>query len=624
LKGVDPELLQAMTHRVAHRGPDGFGFAYAFLDETSRPEVIHNENRPPRCPRPVVGLGNRRLAIFDLSDRGNQPMQIADGAYSVTYNGEIYNHREIRVELERKGHLFRTCSDTEVLLKAYQEWGSECLLRFNGMWSFAIWDQRKQTLFCARDRFGVKPLYYALWNSTFFFASEIKQIVHLPGWSRRANARSAFVFLEQGIFDHSADTFFEGVFQLPAGHSLTLKVVDPFAPVMRQYWELSLQPRELRKEHEACEEFSERFSRAVALRLRSDVPVGYSLSGGLDSSSIVCQVRKMAVERSLPTFSACFDEPAIDEREFIRAVVSATGAESHLAFPSREGLWREIETILYHHDEPIAGSGVFAQWCVMREAREKSVPVLLGGQGGDEVFCGYQKYRYFYLWELLKKGDARLLSEVVQGMRNGTRNRWDLGELARYLPGPFPGRYSLARRIGSAETRQMLSSDPFHLGPRATLAERQKDDLTMASLPALLHYEDRNSMAHSIETRLPFLDYELVEFAINCPSFLKIRQGWSKWLLRQALAGILPDAVRARKTKLGFATPERNWLQTGLRDPERELWSPRSFRMARFMSAPDMTRETDKFLRAEMGALPASSLFRCVSLELWARVHGVN
>jgi asparagine synthase (glutamine-hydrolysing) len=612
-----------MTHRVAHRGPNGFGFAYFESGQGASHEIIHDENRSPKLKHPIVGLGNRRLAILDLSQLGNMPMQIENGAYCVTYNGEIYNYKEIRAELETHGFQFRTGTDTEVLLRSFQYWGAECLQRFNGMWSLAIWDRRRQQLFCARDRFGVKPFYYAWHENAFYFASEIKQILFGSNIPRVANPRTVYQFLEQGVADYSSHTFFENIFQLQPGHTLTLNVADSCDFVIRQYWELAIQPELTMKEEEALEGFRERFVQSVNLRLRSDVPVGASLSGGLDSSAVICEARRQSPKQEFQTFSAAFTEKTIDERKYVDAVANSIQAKANYAFPQGKRFWDDFDKLIYFHDEPIGSGSVFAQWCVMAEAKKQKVPVLLGGQGGDEVLCGYQKYHYFHLFHLLRQRRLSLVKEVVLSLQNGTRRGWDFADASRYLPARFRRALSVVQRLCPPEFKRSAEDPTVNIGSRNTLAERQKADLTFASLPILLHYEDRNSMAHSIESRLPFLDYRLVEFTVNCPSSVKFHNGWSKWILRQSMKDTLPDIIRKRKSKLGFDVPLEGWMQEGLRNGKRDVWDTRSLQMERFVNPANLAQETRKFLHSERGMLPSHFLFRPLSLEMWARVFDV-
>lgn len=622
--GFDPQTLVAMTNLVSYRGPDGFGFAFTRPGKDELVEIIYDQTRSPRQPRPVIGLGNRRLAILDTSALGNQPMQTGDGEYCITFNGEIYNYQEIRQELEEKGYRFGTGTDTEVILRAYQEWGEDCLQRFNGMWSFALWDRPRQRLFCARDRFGVKPFYYALASGSFYFGSEIKQVLHASGIARVANPPVVYNFLEWGLVDNSAETFFQGVHQLPGGNWLMLYLTDPLVPVIRRYWELRIKQEKKVDERETIEEFHSLFKNAVRLRLRSDVPIGFSLSGGLDSSAIVCEAKKIAPHVKYQTFSACFEEKTCDEREYISEILSATGDTGHWTFPDENSFWKTIQRIIYHQDEPLGSGGVFAQWCVMAEANKFRTPVILGGQGGDETLCGYQKYFYFYLWHLLLHGDPRFLRESVLWARNHTRSSWRLADANRYSPTLIRRSFSPTERLCTPEFRRQSSRLRSELGVSASIAERQRTDIMRVSLPCMLHSEDRNSMAHAVESRLPFLDYKLVEFIVNCPPSVKMRDGWSKWILRHSLKGTLPEKIRLRKTKLGFNTPEGKWVREGLRNGHRGIWETPRLRMGRFLDAANLTCESRKFLSNALGAVAANWLLRSMELELWAHVHSVS
>jgi asparagine synthase (glutamine-hydrolysing) len=623
-KGFEPSILMAMTHLIRYRGPDGYGFAFINRADAASGEIIHNEDRRPVNPVPVIGLGNRRLAILDTSTAGDQPMQIDDCRFCITFNGEIYNYKEIREELQQAGHRFRTGTDTEVILRSYQQWGPECLHRFNGMWAFALWDNTRRRLFCARDRFGVKPFYYALYNGNFFFGSEIKQILQASSMPRRANSPSVHALLEWGLVDHSEETFFEGVYQLLGGHSLTLDLSDSLSPVIQRYWELRVEPQNNLSPGEAIEEFHLRFRNAVKLRLRSDVPVGVCLSGGLDSSAILCQAKELAPGTHFQTFSACFDDPEIDEREYIVAAASATGSVNHRTFPDGHEFWDSIQSLIFHHDEPLGAAKTYSQWVIMRNARKLGTPVILGGQGSDEALCGYQKYHYFYFWQLLRDRDPKLLREVMMWLFNGTTTHGRFAAATRYLPGALRAPFSATERLCSGELRKNGSSWGKNLGAAGSIAERQKIDLLYATIPGFLRHEDRNSMAHSVESRHPFLDYRLVEFAVNCPPGFKLRDGWTKWLLRDAMKGVLPEKVRLRKTKLGFDAPEVAWMRLGLQNGQRQLWNTPKLRMERFLDGTNLARECQRFLRGAPYALPAGSLFPAISLELWAHVMNVS
>lgn len=623
-RGADPALLAAMTQIISYRGPDGFGFAFAQLGRTSPVTVFHNQ-APMTLPfSPVIGLGNRRLAILDTSPAGNQPMQSADGDLTVTYNGEIYNYKELRLELEKEGCEFRTNTDTEVLLHAYRIWGKECLQRFNGMWAFALWDRREQILFCARDRFGVKPFYYAEFQGAFYFGSEIKQILRAASLPKKANSKTVAYFLEWGLLDSSSETFFEGIAQLPGGHNLVLKPRESLAPQIDRYWDLKTEPESGLSDSEAERHFCDLFRSAVEIRLRSDVPLGVALSGGLDSSSVLCQAKVIAPQAHFQTFSACFEEKQLDEREYIEAALAKTQAVGNATYPREDDFWKSLRSMIYHHDEPVGSPAAYPQWCVMAESRSKNVPVILGGQGGDESLCGYQKYHFFYLWHLLRQVNPSFFRESFLWLKQGTKSYGNPGSVMRYLPGAFSTQFSLIRRIGTSTLTEILPSTHTQIGHASTIAERQKIDLISSSIPALLHHEDRASMAHSVESRLPFLDYRLVEFSLRCRTSLKLRNGWSKWLLRQSLAGVLPEKIRLRKTKLGFNTPEQRWLQHGMQNGHRSIWDGVDLRINRLLDSRGFQQECRKFVSGERGALPSSILFRAISLEQWAQVYSVT
>jgi len=625
IQGFDPRLLIRMTNLVKYRGPDGFGLAFFDVRANLAGECIHNREEFPKIERPSLGLGARRLAILDLSESGLQPMQIDDGDFWITYNGEVYNYVEVRQELERLDHRFHTHTDTEVILRAYRQWGSSCVERFNGMWAFAIYDRPQRKLFCSRDRFGVKPFYYFATPSVLVFGSEIKQILEYPGVQREANASIVLQYLEQGVQDHSESTFFEGVRQLLPGHSMFIDLSHAsISANISKYWELPIGCETNLSESQAIEQFVTQLQRSVNWRLRSDVPVGSCLSGGLDSSSVVMLASKAGRAKEFHSFSSCYEDPTIDERQFIQEVVSSSGTTPHYVFPQGEGFWDELDRLIWHQDEPVGGSSVYAQWCVMREARKQGVPVLLDGQGGDETLCGYRKFYFFYLWHLMRKADPHVLHEGIAWIRNSEGRLWSWSHAKRYTGGFGGGSGSLRARVCCPEFANNHHHIPRHgIGPGASLCERQKDDLRFWSIPALLHYEDRNSMAHSIEARVPMLDYQLAEFAVNCPPNLKLRDGWTKWILRQALRGTLPEAVRLRRSKLGFATPQDQWLRQDARGTIRSVIHDSAFRIGRILAQKKVGKQLEDFISNRAGCLNGLEAFRVLNLELWARVFEV-
>jgi asparagine synthase (glutamine-hydrolysing) len=450
-----------------------------------------------------------------------------------------------------------------VLLTAYRQWGAACLERFRGMFAFAIWDEQERRLFAARDHLGIKPFHY--WTDgqgTLAFASEIKALLAFVP-TKRVNRRLAQAFLAWNLLDHeAAETMFEDIRRLPPGHALTWEPDRGLS--LQRYWHLEVNNAiETPPARRAAliAEFRARFEESVALHLRSDVPVGTCLSGGLDSSSIVCTVsaelRRRGVWREdwQHTFSACFDDPRLDERPYITAVAEATGCRTHFVFPQGEWLQRDLRTWLWHQEEPVGGFGVYSQYCVARLAREQGLKVLLDGQGADEQLAGYRKFILAYVRQLWQARRYFLaIQEICAFIASPAILRTSsLVDGRRYLFRSAPE----LNRLWSADT---LPERPATLGLGDGLGRRIEADLLQFSLPPLLRYEDRNTMAFGIESRVPFVDHVFVEWLATLPADMRIRGGWTKYILRQALADVLPVTIRTRKSKLGFATPESAWL----------------------------------------------------------------
>ncbi|MGV3628271.1 MAG: asparagine synthase (glutamine-hydrolyzing) [Betaproteobacteria bacterium] len=596
---ISPELLGAFSETVRHRGPDGEGMAF-FCGPDLVPAARGSKDTPPaayesalpygpgRGPlpsNPTVALAHRRLSILDLSPAGHQPMCCTEGKSWITYNGEIYNYLELREELCALGHRFATGTDTEVILAAYAEWGTACLERFQGMFAFVVVDRSKRRLFAARDRFGIKPAYYHVSNSgVLAFASEIKQFTVLPGWSARLNRQRAYDFLAWNTHDHTAETLFAGVFQLRGGELLDLPLDEALALSRRPGSRLPVQrwysPAHDDHPTEPAEQaFRAHLENSVALHLRSDVPVGSCLSGGLDSSAIVClanrSLRAGGALSQQRTFSATCDVPALDERRYMQSVVDLTGVDAHYVEPTSSGLFAEFDRLAWHQDEPFGSTSIYAQWNVFRAASDSGVRVMLDGQGADELLAGYHTYFGALFAKILRQGRIpTLLGECTAAQRMHGRNwLWSLQQCANFTL-PEVLRQPLRRRAGrtSANPRWLdvarLGVNPVdpHLASGASKArsvrELSRAQLTSTSVPALLHYEDRDSMAHSIEARVPFLHHPLAEFCLGLRDEDKISGGITKRVLRQSMRGILPDLVRDRTDKLGFVTPEAHWMRS--------------------------------------------------------------
>jgi asparagine synthase (glutamine-hydrolysing) len=589
----DAALLATMTARIAHRGPDGEGF----------------------FEHPQASLGHRRLAIID-PEGGHQPVGTDDRRVQLTYNGEVYNFRELRAELEPRGHTFHTHCDTEVVLHAYLEWGTDCFARFNGMWALAILDLRDDQahdprLVLARDHYGIKPLYYARSRSgRVLFASEAKAVLADPELETAPDRQWLYDYLLHGLHDHKPQTAFAGIRALAAA---TWAVVDADGVHEQAYWTPALStdaPAD-------PAEFRARFERSVERRLVADVAAGTCLSGGIDSSSIVGMASELLEEHvpdavslgdRLKTFSIVYSGDPIDEREYIDAVLAEVDAEPAFAEPTSERFVAELDRLVWHQDEPIVSTGPYAQWCVMRLAQPK-VTVLLNGQGGDELLAGYVPYQYVYLRELLRRRRVGAFA----------REAWESRDVLKPL---------VKRRL--SDRRRALRIKPLlrpalYDGLEPPKFQRSQDDLKRRlvadlqtfSLPSLLRYEDRNSMAFSMESRLPFLDQELVDWVLRLPPSAIVDRGWSRAILREGLRGVLIEKVRTRRWKVGFTTPETRWLRAR-RAAVQGLFRSPEFCARPYWDAPAIAAAFDRFCAGEVE--PSQIFWRAINTEIWLRV----
>lgn len=586
-RAPDEKLLAAMGVRLSHRGPDGSGTHI----------------------RGSAGLVHRRLAIIDLSDEGLQPMTSEDGTLWIVFNGEIYNYLELREELIAKGHVFHSHSDTEVILHAYEAWGTDCLSRFNGMWAFVILDEKTGELFCSRDRFGIKPFYYTVVDGSFLFASEIKALLAHPGAGTQPDDETLGTYLAWGVQDHSDRTMFEGIFQLKPAHAMnvTIKgVQEPF-----RYWDVTVNPgiRSKKSDETVASELLEKLNQATRIHLRSDVAVGTCLSGGIDSSTLTTLINTLIRNESpasvgdrQKTFSVVFPDTRFDESRYIDEIVSATGVDAHRTEPVPDQLWDDIGRLVYMQDEPFGSLSIYAQYCVMRLAKE-DVKVVLDGQGADELLAGYLAYQSSYIRGL------------VGSFHWGTALREIAGSL-RHHGGFF--RSAVGQLVVRRGRRGLLT---VHAPPvdryGGSLDSILTRELTATNLPALLHYEDRNSMAFSIESRVPFLDYRFVEYVASLPLNQKIRGGVTKIALRNAIKGIVPESIRCRMDKMGFVTPEEVWMREDLRPFVLEVLSSTMFAGRKYWNADAVIKNYLSFLDGKSRYSP--EVWRIVCTELWLR-----
>ncbi|MEJ7610765.1 MAG: asparagine synthase (glutamine-hydrolyzing) [Ferruginibacter sp.] len=554
---IRADTLKTMSDSLAHRGPDGEGL------------WINKHN--------TAGFSHRRLAVIDLSAAASQPMHYGD-RYSIVYNGEIYNYKEIRSDLQKAGYHFRTESDTEVILASYDFYKENCVKYFDGMFAFVIWDEKTNTLFCARDIFGEKPLYYVSDKNVFAFASEMKALWAI-GAAKNADEKMMINYLVLGYVQHAANksnTFYKNIYSVPPAHYGTLSA-DTMQLELTKYRDINKEQSIKITEEEAVSKLGSLLSDSVRYRLRSDVAVGSSLSGGLDSSTaawfIQQQLKKRTTGTGFKTFSAVFPGFGKDESARISETCRQMGFENHTVTPSSEELVRDFEKLCYHQEEPFASSGIYAQYRVFELAKKNGVKVLLDGQGADEILGGYTKYLHWYLQELVSRNKfSKAKKERMAFRENNISVRWGLkNALAAFLPS------HAALALEKREYSKLLSSSVINAGLLREVKGKEWQGIykpvvtklndilyhnTMEhGMEELLRYADRNSMAHGTEVRLPFLNFDLVSFIFSLPASCKINNGFTKYILRKTMNGRLPDSIVWNPEKTGFEPPQKKWLQ---------------------------------------------------------------
>ena len=608
IEGTPLQTIERMLKVQAHRGPDSSGVWCG---------RVHGLD---------IGLGFRRLKILDLSDAANQPMTSADGRYVLIYNGEIYNFLELRAELMAAGAEFHTRGDTEVLLQALICWGDAAFSRLNGMWALVLLDQVNGEVTLSRDRFGIKPLYTYFDQNRLLVSSEIKAILIIARRKFQIAPQVANAYLRQALLCASPATFFSGIEEFPAGHTATFAVTDiergrRFHP--QRYWTIPTEPPAGLSESVLVESVRETFIDTVKLRLRSDVPVGVLLSGGTDSSAIAAAVHRLEPLRDdIKLISAVAGNGSRDEEPFID--ITAKHLNRHvekvtLDFQPAEA-FRLMSEVSWFNDEPIGNFSTVAHYLLMKRSRELGVTVLLSGQGADEILCGYKKYLGFYLQELVARGHWLAAAGIFASfLGKGTvLPQVTYQEAKRYLPKAF--------RLSEDDVRGPALRDTdgwIHLGLNGGgVVERQVIDVERLSVPALVHYEDRMSMAAAREIRLPFLDYRLVSLLAPMPVEFKLRSGWTKWIFRRAMQSLLPREIVWRKDKQHFIVPQNDWLRRELREDIEKLidseWVTESLG---FLDRTKFRARYHAYIRqpATTGRLGFKDIFDPIGLELWAR-----
>lgn len=639
-KEIDVKLLNAMTNIIRHRGPDDEGYLLVqrssreFSNYSGKDSTIGVKARYPQLDyrqKAATGFGFRRLSILELAECGHQPMEDSKLNIAISFNGEIYNYLELRAELIQKGYEFFSNSDTEVIIKAYHSWGEACVSRFIGMWAFALWDGRNRKLFCSRDRYGIKPLYYTLDDDFLYWGSEIKQLLLIP---RDYEQNTAMIWRSlkiNSLLVYDDETYWKQIKCLKPGHNLS--VIDGVVEI-KEYYHLDTDGFESSSMsfNSAVSEYQALFLDAIALQVRSDVPVGASLSGGMDSSAIVCSATRKLAE-PMHTYSSYFaSTPELDERKWIDKIVSHSASISHLVTAEADDAIKWWTKATYINDLPI-GAGFVSQYAVFQEANRNGTKVILSGQGSDEINAGYRhaSYRYF--------------ADLIRGLHLGKLQK----ELPRYLkPEGGQSAFSKLAKIGlsfllpeSALYKlefNLLRFEPFNKEFR-TLATSQAEagilsqiaDIKASrlsnflynmmhntSIQTLLHFEDRMSMANSVESRVPFLDNRLVDFVFQLPSRYKLQPPYNKLLHRKAMKPLIPDEIYARKDKGIFSSPfYAKWMRTGLKQYLNDILNSNQFRQRAVWDLPQINKQWQIYLSGN--DKPAEMLYQVFALEHWFR-----
>ena len=586
----DNILLGEMLDSIRHRGPDGEG---VFFDD-------------------YVGLGTRRLAIIDV-DHGNQPIHNEEKTLWIVYNGEIYNFQDIKNELIKLGHRFYTDTDTETLLHAYEEWDEECLKLLNGMFAFAIWDTKKKKLFLARDRLGIKPLYYYSSPQKFLFASEIKALLVDCEVPKVPNEPAICSFLLSG-FQYTEDTFFSGIKELPQGHYM---IVDQKGRRLNSYWRItddSLINKNIAPK-DSSSKFIELLSDAIKIRMPSKLSIGSYLSGGLDSTSIVCLaeeiLRTTKIGKSQNLISAFYHEASSNERPFIEEVGRLINKRINYVYPSAAKQWSDIKTFIYHLDEPVSVLNYYAYWCLAR-ATKGLAKVTFSGQGPDEFLAGHTSHFIAYVRELWKRRRiARMLSEIILSLSN-----YSLLGILRHLVKTIALR---GIRVEQLLNHRFVESNKGRHQKCDSLRSALMRDVTKRRLPMHLRVGDRVASAFSIESRFPYLDHRIVEFSFSLPPNHIIFNGSTKHILRNAVKGFIPKSVRRRK-KMGTPIPLESWLK-GFRQEIIEIFKSRRFMERGYFNYSALIDVYNRYCNGKMNRFErdfyGDILWRVLNVELW-------
>lgn len=633
-KYKDPDIINSTAEKIADvmnsRGPDDRGWnMFGINGSVGTEKNIITE----KCK---LMLGQNRLSIIDLSSAGHQPMSSPEGRYTIVYNGEVYNYKELRIILEQKGYIFRSNTDTEVVLYSFIEWGRDCLLKFEGMFAFAIFDKQENTLFCARDFFGIKPFYYQKGKNGFTFASEISALLEFPGTGRKLNPKKAYEYLILGSVDAGRETMIKGIYQLPPAHYCVVDVNTGDFLEYERYWKIDLAQKSPLSFKDAAEKLRELFLDSIKLHLRSDVPLGIALSGGIDSSAAACAVRYLYPDIPINTFSyIAHDCEKLSEEKWIDIVNEYIGAVPHKVYVASADLFNDLDLLIKRQGEPFGSTSIYAQHRVFQLVKESGVTVTLDGQGADELLAGYYGYPSDRVASLI--GKFSFIKAAYFIWKTGewpgrSRKTIMIQYAARLLPDFLK---TLGRIIiGRPFFPDWLNKEYFikqDLQKSVKIEEniyKSKDELrkalatasTVEGLPNLLRHGDRNSMTWSVESRVPFCTKKIAEFTLSLPEeYLVTQEGLTKAVFREAMRGIVPDEVLDRKDKIGFQTPETDWF------PKLAEWVKPVLSKAADSKVLTHKAIMREWAKVESGDVPFNGEFwRQINYLHWKEIFGIE
>jgi asparagine synthase (glutamine-hydrolysing) len=614
----DPDLrAKAALRAMHHRGPDDHGLE-AFSVANGR-----------------LNLGQARLSIIDLSPGGHQPKQSHNGRYVIVFNGEIYNYRELRQELSGLGYSFHTESDTEVLLAGWAQWGIASLSRLIGMFAFVVFDRKEETITLVRDAFGIKPLFYHKEGKGIALASEIPALLEMIPAKPAMNLQRAYSYLVNGSYDDGADSFYEGVYHLRPGHWLRIHLGKPAVQEPQRWWWPSIAERKDLSFKEAAAQLREMFFKNIRLHLRSDVPLGVALSGGIDSSAVVCAIRNIEPQMPIQTFSFIAQGSAVNEERWVDLVNKRVGANAHKVIVDPKELGRDLDDMIKAQGEPFGDTSIYAQYRVLRLAREHGITVTLDGQGADEMLAGYNGYPLRYLSSLIEKQQYHKIPGFINSWSKwpGRSRNEAMKMLATLAVSPdtkkmlrkFTGRNDqppswINHEWLEARGVDMNPSTPVYRNVEAygrRLAEELRDALTNKGLVSLMRHADRNSMRWSIESRVPFLTTELAEFLLTLPEhYLLSPKGETKSVFREAMRGVVPNEILDRRDKIGFQTPEQAWLKG--QQAEIKNWMEALIDLP-FLNTDAIRKKVDEII--ENNQVYNTEAWRLINFSRWAQLQ---